>query len=62
MSTSLQYFVKINPISYATDAGRQMLLGTTGFASLQFDFLYLVIFAILFSVIGVMMSWRLLTQ
>ena len=58
----LQDFVKINPISYATDAGRQLLLGSTGFSSLQFDFLYLACFAVAFSVIGIVMSWRLLSK
>lgn len=62
MPTWLQDFVKINPISYATDAGRQLLLGSPGFASLQFDFLYLGAFAVAFSVIGIVMSWRLLTK
>ncbi len=58
----LQAFVNINPISYATDAGRQLMLGTTGFASLGFDFLYLGAFALVFSAIGIVMSWRLLTK
>ncbi len=62
MPNWLQAFVNINPISYATDAGRQLLLGTTGFASLQFDFLYLAVFAVAFSVIGIVMSWKLLTK
>jgi ABC-2 type transport system permease protein len=63
MPSWLQDFVKINPISYATDAGRQLLLGsTTGFSTLQFDFLYLGAFAVLFSVVGIVMSWRLLTK
>lgn len=58
----LQTFVKINPISYATDAGRQLLLGTTGFASLGFDFAYLLGFAILFTAVGIFLSWKLLTK
>lgn len=62
MPSWLQDFVKINPISYATDIGRQLLLGSPGFASLGFDFLYLAGFAVLFSVIGIVMSWRLLTK
>ena len=62
MPSWLQDFVKINPISYATDIGRQLLLGSPGFASLGFDFLYLACFAVLFSVIGIVMSWRLLTK
>lgn len=62
MPSWLQDFVKINPISYATDIGRQLLLGSPGFASLGFDFLYLASFAVLFSVVGIVMSWRLLTK
>ena len=62
MPSWLQDFVKINPISYATDIGRQLLLGSPGFASLGFDFVYLAGFAALFSVIGIVMSWRLLTK
>jgi ABC-2 type transport system permease protein len=62
MPSWLQAFVNINPISYATDAGRQLLLGSTGFASLQFDFLYLSAFAVAFSIIGIVMSWRLLSK
>jgi ABC-2 type transport system permease protein len=62
MPNWLQDFVKINPISYATDAGRQLLLGAPGFASLNFDFVYLTGFAVLFTAIGIVMSWRLLTK
>jgi ABC-2 type transport system permease protein len=62
MPNWLQAFVSINPISYTTDAGRQLLLGSTGFASLGFDFLFLAGFAVLFSVIGIVMSWKLLTK
>lgn len=58
----LQYFVGINPITYGTDVGRQLLLGTPGFAPLGFDFLYLGAFAFVFSSIGIVMSWRLLSQ
>ena len=62
MPSWLQAFVGINPISYGTDIGRQLLLGATGFASLGFDFLFLGCFAALFSAIGIVMSWRLLTR
>ncbi len=58
----LQVFVKVNPISYATDAGRQLLLGATGFASLGFDFAYLAGFAALLSTVGIVLSWRLLSK
>lgn len=62
MPTWLQYFVKVNPISYATDLGRQLMLGATGLNSVGFDFAYLTGFALLFSSVGIIMSWRLLTK
>lgn len=62
MPSWLQYIVLVNPISYGTDVGRQLLLGSAGMASLWFDFTYLVAFAILFSVVGIVMSWRYLTR
>lgn len=58
----LQAFVKVNPISYATDIGRQLLLGAGGMASLAFDFAYLAAFAAAFSAIGIVLSWRFLTK
>jgi len=62
MPVWLQTFVRINPISYTTDIGRQLLLGAPGFAPLGFDFLFLIGFSILFSTIGIVMSWKLLTK
>lgn len=62
MPNWLQTFVSVNPISYATDVGRQLLLGAAGYASLEFDFLYLTVFAISFAAIGIVMSWRLLSK
>ena len=58
----LQDFVRVNPISYTTDIGRQLLLGAPGFAPLGFDFLFLIGFSVLFSTIGIVMSWKLLTK
>ena len=58
----LQPIVKINPLSYCTDISRQLLLGSTGMASLGFDFLYLGTFAVLFAAIGIVMSWRFLSR
>jgi ABC-2 type transport system permease protein len=62
MPTWLQYFVKVNPISYATDLGRQLMLGAAGLNSVGFDFAFLTGFALLFSSVGIIMSWRLLTK
>lgn len=58
----LQLVVRINPISYGTDVGRQLLLGTAGFNGIAFDFAYLVGFAALFSITGIILSWRLLSK
>jgi ABC-2 type transport system permease protein len=58
----LQAFVKVNPISYATDIGRQLLLGAGGMSPLSFDFAYLAAFAAVFSVVGIVLSWRFLTK
>jgi ABC-2 type transport system permease protein len=64
----LQTVVKFNPVSYAVDGVRQMLLGTasapgyTVLAPLWVDFGVLAIFAGLLSVLGILLSWRLLTK
>ncbi|MEM3404416.1 MAG: ABC transporter permease [Nitrososphaeria archaeon] len=58
----LQPIVKINPVSYATDISRQMLLGAPGMANLAFDFLYLGAFAISLSTIGIILSWKFLSK
>lgn len=58
----LQTFVNINPISYATNIGRELLLGATGMGDLAFNFMYLAAFAGIFAVIGIVMSWRFLTR
>lgn len=62
MPNWLQTAVMVNPISYATDIARQMLLGTTGMANLAFDFTYIGGFAILFTSVGIIMSWRFLSK
>jgi len=62
MPSWLQPIVRINPISYATDVARQLLLGAPGMASLTFDFMYLAAFAICLSVLGMYMSWKFLTK
>ncbi len=62
MPSWLQYVVEVNPVSYATDAGRQLLLGSAGFASLGFDFIFLAAFAAIFSAVGIFLSWRYLSR
>jgi len=62
MPSWLQPVARVNPISYATDIARQLLLGSPGMASLAFDFAYLAGFAVLLSVLGTYMSWKFLTK
>jgi ABC-2 type transport system permease protein len=62
MPTWLQYVAKANPLSYASDAARQTLLGTAGMTSLVLDFAFLAIFAVMLSVLSVMLSLRFLSQ
>jgi ABC-2 type transport system permease protein len=59
----LQSVVKFNPVSYANDAVRQLLLGsTTTLAPLWVDFGVLAVFAALLSVLGIVLSWRFLSK
>ncbi len=59
----LQSVVKVNPVSYANDAVRQMLLGSTAtIAPLWVDFGVLALFAGLLSVLGIVLSWRFLSK
>ena len=59
----LQNVVKVNPVSYANDGVRQMLLGSTAtIAPLWVDFGVLALFAGLLSVLGIVLSWRFLTK
>jgi len=58
----LQTFAKINPISYVTDATRQLMLFQTNTNQLMLDFAFLAGFALIFSTIGLFLSWRYLTR
>jgi len=62
MPSWLQPVVQANPVSYATDISRQLLLGSTGMASLGFDFLYLGSFAVGMLILGTYISWRFLSR
>jgi len=68
----LQSVVKFNPVSYAVDGVRQMLLGSGSSAAaaagygvlapLWVDFTVLVAFAVLLSALGIVMAWKLLSK
>ena len=62
MPAWLQDVVKVNPVSYAVDAIRQLLIGATGTYALWLDFTVVLGFAAFFSVVGIVMSWRLLSK
>lgn len=62
MPSWLQPIVRVNPVSYATDISRQLLLGSPGMASLGFDFLYLGLFAVALTTLGTIVSWRFLSR
>ena len=58
----LQVFAKVNPITYVTDANRQLLLFQTNMSQLMFDYTFLAGFALIFSTIGLFLSWRYLSR
>jgi ABC-2 type transport system permease protein len=62
MPTWLQYVVRANPVSYANDAIRQLLIGAIGLNSLPVDFVVVIGFAVALSTTGIVMSWRLLSK
>ena len=62
MPNWLQTIVNLNPISYANDAVRQLLLGAPGMVSLWVDFVILTGFALVLSVIGIVLSWKFLSK
>ncbi|MGB9960033.1 MAG: ABC transporter permease [Candidatus Bathyarchaeales archaeon] len=62
MPTWIQAIASVNPVSYLTDALRQLTVFSLDVSALITDFIYLGIFAAVLSVIGVVLSWRYLTK
>ena len=58
----IQAIAQVNPVSYLTDAIRQLTVWQLNASSLIFDFTFLGIFAAVFSFIGIALSWRYLTK
>jgi ABC-2 type transport system permease protein len=58
----IQAIARVNPISYLTEAIRQLTILPMQASVLMIDFTYLCIFAAVFSVIGMALSWRYLTK
>ena len=62
MPTWMQDVVRANPLSYASDAARQTLLGASGMTSLMFDFVFLAVFAVVLSALSIMLSLKFLSK
>ncbi|MGB9727669.1 MAG: ABC transporter permease [Nitrososphaeria archaeon] len=58
----MQVIASVNPLSYMTDAIRQLTILQLDASALIMDFIYLGIFATVLAVIGIILSWRYLTK
>lgn len=58
----MQAIASVNPLTYLTDAIRNLTILPMDTASLILDFTYLSIFAAVFATIGIVLSWRYLTR
>jgi ABC-2 type transport system permease protein len=58
----IQAIARVNPVSYLTDALRQLTVLPLDLSSLMLDFTYLSIFAAVVSFIGIALSWRYLIK
>lgn len=58
----IQAIASVNPVSYLTDALRQLTVFSLDASALITDFIYLGVFAAVLSIIGVVLSWRYLTK
>ncbi|MEM2546265.1 MAG: ABC transporter permease [Candidatus Bathyarchaeia archaeon] len=62
MPELLQPIARVNPVTYLTDAVRQLTVLPLNPSALLVDFAYLGVFAVVFSSIGIILSWRYLTK
>jgi ABC-2 type transport system permease protein len=62
MPSWLQAVASVNPISYAIDAVRTLMIFSNGLSSLPLDFLYVGLFAAVVTTICVVLSWRYLNK
>jgi ABC-2 type transport system permease protein len=58
----LQTISKFNPMTYTTDAVRQLLIFSTDWTAVATDFLVVGIFAVIVAAIGIVLSWRFLNK
>ena len=62
MPNWLQTIASVNPISYTIDAVRRLMVYSDGFGPLPLDFAYVGIFAVVVTIICVVLSWRYLNK
>lgn len=58
----IQAVARVNPLTYLTDAVRQLTVLPLDTSTLIFDFMYLSIFAAILATVGIVLSWRYLTK
>ena len=58
----MQAIARVNPLTYMTDAVRQLTILPLDTSALIIDFIYLGIFAAVLATIGIVLSWRYLTK
>jgi ABC-2 type transport system permease protein len=58
----LKAFASINPVSYGTDAARQLIVMTPNWTNVANDLAFLGVFAAIFAAIGIVLSWRYLSK
>jgi ABC-2 type transport system permease protein len=62
MPSWIQAIAQVNPISYLTDAIRRLTVMEFNASAVMLDFTFLGVFAVVFSFIGIALSWRYLTK
>lgn len=60
MPSWLQAIASVNPISFAINIGRNLLLNVSIAASVLNEFIYLGVFAVIITAISIILSWKLL--
>jgi len=58
----MQAIANVNPLTYLTDALRQLTILPMNTSSLIWDFIYLGLFAAVLATIGIVLAWRYLTR
>lgn len=62
MPSCLQPVTRVNPLTYTTDAVRQLLIFNTNYVQVALDFAFAGIFALVVATIGIVLSWRYLSK